>query len=99
MAMKDSWPSIQKHGLLPTDNLLDLFEVGADQAAQLTGQRRPASVDIEHEEHGKATVRDQIPMHENDLLRCLTGGLTPVDWYKRLNERVFFWLTEMRLQR
>jgi hypothetical protein len=33
------------------------------------------------------------------LEKCLTGGLTPTDWYKRLNERVFFWLTEERLKR
>lgn len=99
MAMKDSWPLIKRYGLLPTDGLLDLFDVQGEVRAQLTNHRRPASVTISHPEHGDATVRDQIPMHENDLLRCLQGGLTPKSWYKLLNERVFFWLTEERLSR
>jgi hypothetical protein len=66
---------------------------------ELTTRRRPASVRIEHPVHGSATVRDQIPMFDHHLQSCLTDGLAPVDWHRRLNERVFFWLTEDRLQR
>jgi hypothetical protein len=99
MAMKDSWPLIRKHGLLPTSKLLDLFAVDEARVRALTDNLRPTSVTIDHPEYGKATVRDQIPLHEKDLLKCLTGGLTPLDWYRRLNERVFFWLTTERLQK
>jgi hypothetical protein len=99
MAMKDSWALIQDYGLLPTDRLLELFEVSETHVHDLTRNRRPTSVIIEHPKHGQATVRDQIPLHEKDLVKCLEGGLTPLDWYKRLNERVFFWLTEGRLRR
>ena len=99
MAMKDSWDSIQNNGLLPTDNLLDLFEVEETQRQSLTSKRRPESVVIDHPEHGQAIVRDRIPLVDSDLLKCLTGGLTPLDWHRLLNERVFFWLTEERLGR
>lgn len=99
MAMRDSWPLIQRHGLLPTNQLLDLFEVPEERRTELTTRRRPASVRIEHPTHGSATVRDQIPMFDHHLQSCLTDGLAPVDWHRRLNERVFFWLTEDRLQR
>jgi hypothetical protein len=99
MAMKDSWPMIREHGLLCTEALLKLFEIDSNLASTLLNERRPKSVPISHSILGQAVVRDQIPMHESDLLRCLRDGLTPKDWYKLLNERVFFWLTEERLER
>lgn len=99
MAMKDSWASIQQHGLLPTNELLDLFEVDDEERTSLTTKRRPQCVKIVHATYGVAIVRDQIPLHDSDLLKCLTGGLTPQDWHAVLNERVFFWLTEERLER
>jgi hypothetical protein len=98
MAMLNSWPLIREHGLLPTDRLLDLFEIDPTHRHELTTRRRPASVPIEHRVHGMAFVRDQIPMYDSHLERCLLDGLTPVDWHARLNERVFFWLTERRLE-
>lgn len=99
MAMRHSWPLIREYGLLPTYQLLDLFEVSADARHQLTTQRRPVAVPIRHAALGEAMVRDQIPLLDGDLERCLRDGLTPLDWHRLLNERVFFWLTEQRLQR
>jgi hypothetical protein len=98
MAMRDSWPSIQRLGLIPTDALLKHFEVDSDLRHQLTSGRRAATVEITHAELGTAFVRDQIPLLDSDLSVCLRDGLTPLDWHKRLNERVFFWLTPQRLQ-
>ncbi|MGE4480844.1 DUF7002 family protein [Acidocella sp.] len=99
MAMRQSWPSIQRHGLLPTNALLDLWEVEENERQTLTSRRRPASVTVSHPEHGEVVIRDQIPMHDHHLAKCLRDGLTPRDWHDRLNERVFFWLTEERLER
>ena len=98
MAMRESWPSIRKHGLLPTHGLLDLFEVDEPRREELTTRRRPASVAITHPVHGEAVIRDQIPMHDRHLEGCLLGSLTVREWHERLNERVFFWLTESRLE-
>jgi hypothetical protein len=99
MAMRQSWPSIQRLGLLPTNLLLDLWGIEGDERRRLTTRRRPASVAVSHADLGDAVIRDQIPMHDHHLAKCLRDGLTPQDWHDRLNERVFFWLTEERLER
>ncbi|MEG9861290.1 MAG: hypothetical protein V6Z81_02110 [Parvularculales bacterium] len=38
-------------------------------------------------------------MSEEDLQQCLPKDITPADWYRTLNRKVFFWLTEERLFR
>lgn len=99
MAELGSWGSIQKHGLLSTTALLDLFEINGSLRAQLECQHRPESVTIRHPIHGEAVVRDQKPMHDAGLKRALQDNLKPKDWYRVLNRRVFFWVTVDRLQR
>jgi len=97
MAQRNSWQSIQRHGLLSTTALLDLFEIEGQERVAIEQTRRPAGVYVEHPQLGQAVVRDQIPMDDNGLRRCLRDNLTPADWYLMLNERVFFWLTRARL--
>lgn len=99
MAELGSWDSIQKHGLLSTTALLDLFEVNGSLRSQLESEHRPKSVVISHPLHGKAVVRDQKPMDDVGLKRALQDNLTPPDWYRILNRKVFFWLTIDRLER
>lgn len=96
MAEPGCWPSIQRHGLLSTSALLDLAE-HADRDAIETRQR-PEGVVVALPGH-TATIRDQKPMDDAGLRRCLRDGLTPADWYRLLNRRVFFWLTRARLDR
>jgi hypothetical protein len=98
MADKDAWPSIQRHGLLSTTALLDLFEVNGEQRTALESKHRPECVVIHHPLHGAAVIRDQKPMDDKGLTRCLTG-VSPKEWYEILNRRTFFWLTEDRLGR
>lgn len=97
MAERGSWPSIQRHGLLSTSALLDLFEVDGERRTAIESRRRPESVRLDHYQLGGAVVRDQKPMDDGGLLRCLKDGLTPREWYEVLNARVFFWLTKKRL--
>ena len=96
VAHVDSWESIKKHGLLSTSALLDLFEVDGAERTRIECCRRPECVAITHPRHGTAVVRDQKPMSEKALLKCLEK-LTPRQWYKLLNGMVFFWPTEKRL--
>jgi hypothetical protein len=98
MAEHDAWPSIQKHGLLSTTALLDLFEINGAQRQALEAAHRPECVVIEHRRHGKAVIRDQKPMDDKGLQRCLKG-VTPTQWYRLLNRKSFFWLDEQRLLR
>lgn len=99
MAAAGSWPSIQRHGLLSTSALLDLFEVTGDQRVRLEARHRPEIVKLSHPAHGMAELRDQKPMSDSGLVRALRDGLTPEDWYRTLNRRTFFWTTQQRLQR
>lgn len=99
MAHRDSWPSIRKHGLLCTSALLDLFQIRSAFAERVRSHHRPESIVIEHPSLGSATIRDQKPMSDNGLKRALRDDLTPMDWYRLLNDKVFFWPSEERLQR
>jgi hypothetical protein len=98
MAQLGSWPSIQKHGLLSTKALLDLFELRGEERFRIESCHRPESIPIVNTKYGGALVRDQKPMSDQSLLKALRGsGLKPIDWYRELNSRVFFWLTEERV--
>jgi hypothetical protein len=98
MAEAGSWPSIAKHGLLSTTALLDLFEVEKPQRDEIETRKRRESVEIHHPSHGSAWIRDNKPINETVLHRTLVGMSEP-DWYRTLNSRVFFWLSEDRLAR
>ena len=97
MTERGGWLSIQRHGLLSTSALLDLY--AAPEALRLAIDRalRPASVELRHQRYGRAVVRDQTPMSEAALRQCLQGGITPDQWYAMLNSKVFFWPAKARL--
>ena len=99
MAESGSWPLIQRDGLLSTSSLLDLYEVESTARTAIESERRASSVAIEHPSFGRAVIRDQKPMDDVGLRRCLQDGLSPTDWYRLLNRRVFLWLTRDRLVR
>lgn len=97
MAEAGAWPSIERHGLLSTLALLDLFEVNGDRRRAILSDHRPESIRIMHPQHGAAVIRDQKPMRESALRTCLRG-MTPQQWYEILNSRVFFWVTGERVR-
>jgi hypothetical protein len=96
MASYGSWPSIQEHGLLSTLELLNLYEVPEPRRTELLTSQRKESVRLVHPVHGAATLRDQKPLSERSLERCLTD-CDAATWYGTLNQRVFFWLDRERL--
>jgi hypothetical protein len=98
MAEAGTWPSIQQHGLRSTSALLDLFQITGAQRDRIESQRRPESIRISHPDHGAALIRDNKPINATVLARTLRG-MTEAEWYRTLNARVFFWLTEARLNR
>lgn len=97
MAAVDSWASINKHGLLSTSRLLDLFEVPAGERVKIENAKRWESVPIEHKTLGRAIIRDQKPLSEAKLKGCLKSCDLQA-WYKLLNSHVFFWLDIERLK-
>jgi hypothetical protein len=98
MAEAGTWPSIRGRGLLSTSALLDLYGIEGEERRQIEDCRRPECVTIEHDIYRPAVIRDQKPMSEKALRKCLRG-MTPTQWYRLLNSKVFFWLTAERVTR
>ena len=99
MAECGSWPSIQRHGLLSTSALLELYGVHGPERDAIECRRRPEGVRLDNPAFGPAVIRDQKPMDDAGLRKCLLDGLAPEAWYRLLNRKVFFWLTRARLLR
>lgn len=99
MAHQGAWPAIRERGLMSVAALLDDYMVGGEERDRLLRTRRPASVPLAHPDRIGAVIRDQKPMSDSALEKCLQGGLTPGDWYSRLNSHSFFWLSRERIWR
>ena len=95
--------TLRSLGLLSTTALLDRFALAGPDRDAVEAAHRPATVRIPaagpHPRLGHAYVRDQRPLDESALAKCLTGGLTVAQWYRMLNGRVYFWPTRDRLDR
>lgn len=94
-----AWKQIQARGLLPAARLVDLLEPDESRRILLTTTRRPTEALLEHPVHGRAILNDNLPLSERALASCLDDGLTPRDWLRMLNDRVFFWASEDGLDR
>ena len=71
MASYGAWPSIQEHGLLSTSALLELLEVPDAKRTELMTKQRRTSIPVTHPTKGSAILRDQKPLSEKNLARCL----------------------------
>jgi hypothetical protein len=98
MAEANSWPSIEKYGLMSTTALLDHYEVDKVTRFALEANHRPECVTVSTQSLGKVVIRDQKPMSDKALIKCL-NGMSPSEWYKLLNSKVFFWVSKARLDR
>ncbi len=90
MAHRNSWPNIQKYGLLSTTALLDLFGYDGPERFIIESQWRPKSIPIKHPTYGTAWIRDQWVMSEDELKKVLVH-MTPREWYELLNGQTFLW--------
>src|SRR4051794_40889286 len=97
MAEAGIWESVIEHGLLSTSALLDLLGITGARRRQLDRMRRPKMEEIRSVGGARAWIRDNRPLSDGKLGGCLQDSLKPPDWYRILNEKVFFWLTEERL--
>jgi Family of unknown function (DUF7002) len=95
MAELGSWQSIKERGLLSTSALLDLFEIDGETRHQIESEWRPRCVVIENPAYGKATIRDQKPLHRG--ANRFIVGMTPSEYYELLNHKTFFWARKERL--
>lgn len=99
MAARGAWPSVLAHGLLSTSALLDLHGVSGPARDAIESARRPEGVTLHAPGLPPAVVRDQHPLDEAGLRRCLRDNLSPADWCRLLNRRAFLWPSRARLLR
>jgi len=99
MAERGSWASIRERGLQSTSALLDLYSVNGVERRKIEQEHRPSSIEVTADGLPRAVIRDQIPMSDAGLRRCLPTDLEPSDWYRILNSKAFFWLSEERLHK
>jgi hypothetical protein len=92
-----AWEAISRFGMLPALALLEHFEENQQRRMDLVTKRRPKEVELAHPAHGTVILNDNLPLSERALAACLDDGLTPQDWFRMLNERVFFWVDEGRV--
>lgn len=90
MSAKGSWPSIMKHGLLSTTALLDLFEYKGEQRKKIESCQRRKWEILDHSSYGQVKIRDQRPLIRAGLSKALPDAMEPEDWYRIVNEMVFF---------
>jgi hypothetical protein len=93
-----AWPSIRTRGLLSTSALLDLYCVQGPARWAFESERRPKGMILKRVTYPDVLLRDQSSMNEKALISCL-DGMTPREWYRILNAKVFFWTSMRRLQR
>jgi hypothetical protein len=98
MAHEGAWESIQRHGLLSTISILNLWQVTGSERSVIEREVRRSAVELDHPRYGKIVIRDQKPMYERKLRKALTD-CTPQEWCQLLNRKVFFWPSEERLGR
>ena len=97
MAEADTWPSIRRHGLLSATAVLDHAQLSGAHRISLESVQRPEKTTVNTIDVGAIVLRDQKPMEEKRLIMALQDGITPRQWYERINSKVFFWVQEHRL--
>src|SRR5258708_11983134 len=93
MAHRDSWAGIQRHGLLCTNALVDLFRVPPEKRAHILNEQRTKSFPIANPQYGRAVIRDQKPLIRSRLETCLAGCNFP-QLLAILTSSVFFLLAQ-----
>ena len=97
MAEDGTWPSIRQRGLLSTQAIVDLYQPSADVRERILSNVRRDKIKLTSAELGEMTIRDQRPA--KFLNDCMKDGISAQDYLDALNGRVFFWLSQSRLNR
>lgn len=97
MATADALGQIERYGLLSSQATLELINMEVEERDRLLSQRRPQCVVLNSSEHGKFVLRDQKPLRDAALEKCLSD-MKVADFYRLLNERTFLWATRKRVE-
>src|SRR4051812_16886855 len=100
VARADTWPSIVSRGLLGASAALDHFGILGPARLRFESAHRNESMSIFPGHPTDIILQDQKAMPPDRLEAALFGtGLTPEDWYRTMNTKVFFWASWEALYR
>lgn len=85
---------IRRDGLLSARAVVERLGIDGAERLRLLERRRPTGVVLAD----GCTINDNLPLTEAALEHCLDDGLTPADWLRALNGRVYLWPSEKRLR-
>lgn len=94
LAEADNLGSIRQHGLMSTQQLVDLAGLAEPARTHFLRSHRPDNIRLSN----GVVIRDQRPQPPATLARALDDGLQPSDWYALLNGFVFFWSDPTRMK-
>ena len=92
-----AWPSVQRHGLLSTRKLIDLYGLDAAERHELLGAPRKQSTVLRAPGLPPAVIRDQKPM--KFIAEKIDPRSSLTEYLAAINSRVFFWASAERLDR
>ncbi|BCJ61742.1 hypothetical protein Jiend_51640 [Micromonospora endophytica] len=92
-----AWPSVQRHGLLSTQQLIDLFNLDAAERDRLLNAPRKRSTVLRAPGLPPAVIRDQKPM--KFIAEKIDPDSSLAAYLAAINSRVFFWASAQRLDR
>jgi hypothetical protein len=95
LAEADNLASIHQHGLMSTEELIQLAGLSEPVRTLFLRSHRPDNIRLSN----GVVIRDQRPQPPGTLARVLDDGLQPADWYALLNRFVFFWSDPARMKR
>ena len=82
---------VERLGLLSARSLVECFVADPAERERLLSERRRDFLPLRDDAAGYAALNDNAPLHFGKLAPKLDDRLTPTDWLRMLNERVFFW--------
>ncbi|MFE9914800.1 DUF7002 family protein [Micromonospora sp. NPDC005553] len=92
-----AWPSVQQHGLLSTQQLIDLYGLDGDERERLLSAPRKQSTVLRAPGLPPAVIRDQKPM--KFIAEKIDPDSSLAEYLAAINSRVFFWASAERLDR
>ena len=81
---------IRRYSLLSTTALLNLFGINGNQGTRLEPARWTLLSTLHNPEYETATLRDQRPISDAGLHRCLASGLIPREGCEGPKMKEFF---------
>jgi hypothetical protein len=95
---KENLTYIKEHKkLLSTESIVSLTSLSETEKEEFLSNRRKTHTEIKVGK-SKYMIRDQRPISLVNLVKCLTTGFSVKDFFRTLNNRVFFWPTINRLR-